>query len=116
MSIQTHYHKAIATTTLLSGLAFAFIVCQSTAIAGVTGECANCHTMHNSQGGASVSHAGSGAAWNGGQLTGGSDTGPQDNLLVSDCVGCHSSSTNQTIINVANSRRSRPPIPFDSGH
>ena len=43
------------------------------AYAKVTGVCANCHTMHNSQGGAVL-----GAS------------GPYETLLKGDCVGCHS--------------------------
>ena len=47
-------------------------------LAKVTGQCDNCHTMHNSQ--------------NGSDLAG----GPNATLLVSNCVGCHSSNTSST--------------------
>ncbi|MDY6933982.1 MAG: cytochrome c3 family protein [Spirochaetota bacterium] len=42
--------------------------------ARVSGECVNCHTMHNSQGGDDVD-----------------GDGPYSSLLTTDCVGCHSS-------------------------
>ena len=51
--------------------------------ARVTGECANCHTMHNSQDGQLIN-------------TG----GPYDTLLVDNCVGCHSSNTSSTIYKI----------------
>ncbi|HEX8949768.1 MAG TPA: cytochrome c3 family protein [Dissulfurispiraceae bacterium] len=80
--------------------------------AKVTGLCANCHTMHNSQNGSAVAKTGSGMGWNGsGQLTGGSGGGPQVNLLVTNCVGCHTSTTNQTIITAGGSR---VPIVFNT--
>ncbi len=49
-------------------------------LAKVHGVCSNCHTMHNSENGSDV-RAG----------------GPGKNLLWTDCVGCHSSDTAQTI-------------------
>ena len=54
----------------------------TTAQAKVSGECGNCHTMHNSQDGSSLVASGTGAT-----------------LLVEDCVGCHSSDTPNTIVN-----------------
>lgn len=47
----------------------------------VVGPCANCHTMHNSQNNAPVT------------------AGEKDNLLKFDCIGCHSSTTDQSIVN-----------------
>lgn len=44
--------------------------------AKVTGLCDDCHTMHNSQGGADVD-----------------SDGPYETLLTDDCVGCHSNTT-----------------------
>jgi len=52
--------------------------------AKVTGICSNCHTMHNSQDGNSINNT------------------PSDNLLVDNCVGCHSSSTASTKITKGN--------------
>ena len=47
--------------------------------------CSNCHTIHYSQ--------------NGGTSTGWGSGGPYDFLLTNDCIGCHSSSTPDTIVN-----------------
>ena len=50
--------------------------------AKVAGSCNNCHTMHDSQNDGSMRQSGSGT-----------------NLLMDDCVGCHSSNTAETIVN-----------------
>lgn len=73
--------------------------------AAVVGQCVNCHTMHNSQNNGGVVRGGTGVGWDGtGNLTGGSISAtPNNTLLVADCVGCHSSTTDQTIINVGGS-------------
>ena len=64
----------------------------------VQGVCSNCHTMHNSQGGSAV-HSGS----------------PEENLLRTDCVGCHSSDTAETIkIIGAVGGTSRVPIVYNT--
>ena len=47
-------------------------------LAKVTGQCANCHTMHNSQNGSDLSGE------------------PKGTLLVNNCVGCHSSGISST--------------------
>ncbi|MEJ2252996.1 MAG: cytochrome c3 family protein [Nitrospirota bacterium] len=65
--------------------------------ARVTGLCLDCHTMHNSQGGEPVALT-NGAAWKGGALTGDPEPSPQSHLLVTDCVGCHSSTGSETIV------------------
>ncbi len=58
--------------------------------AKVTGPCADCHTMHNSQGGSAV------ATDSEGNLI----STPHEKLLKTTCVGCHSNSTgNATIVN-----------------
>ncbi len=61
----------------------------SVAMAAVSGRCDNCHTMHNSQDGAIVAKD--------------KDNNPlaaadQQNLLNTDCVGCHTSTTGNTIV------------------
>ena len=61
-------------------LLLAFALYAGPAAARVSGACANCHTMHNSQDGSAV-FAG----------------GPSPNLLSNDCVGCHSSADAVTI-------------------
>jgi len=60
--------------------------------AAVTGDCSICHTMHNSEDGASVAYT-----FN---TSGGIDFSPIPikNLLKTDCLGCHSSDTAVTII------------------
>ncbi|NOY12981.1 MAG: cytochrome c3 family protein [Deltaproteobacteria bacterium] len=68
------------------------------ASAAVTGDCVNCHTMHNSQNGQAV------ADHNGTTLT-----SAQVNLLNSDCLGCHTDAT-QTIAMIGTGNQSRVPI------
>lgn len=81
--------------------------------AQVTGICSNCHTMHNSQDGKSLAIGGDGRGWNSsGELTGTLQDKPNTTLLMTDCVGCHSSSTDQTIMSVGGSRI---PIVFNTG-
>ncbi|MEW6418783.1 MAG: cytochrome c3 family protein [Nitrospirota bacterium] len=81
--------------------------------AKVTGICANCHTMHNSQNGTAMAVGGTGAGWNGsGQLIGTAQSTPIGTLLRSDCVGCHTSTSGQTIINIGSSS---VPIVFNTG-
>lgn len=54
----------------------------SPCLAAVTGPCGNCHTMHNSQDGQPVDV-----------------NGPQKPLLKYNCLGCHSDSGSDTLIN-----------------
>ena len=92
--------------------------------AKVTGVCSNCHTMHNSQDGTHVAVTVTGMGWTGdaGSLTGGSSSGPQGNLLVTDCVGCHSSTSADTIISIGSSdipivyNTSEPTSPLAGGN
>ncbi|MEW6218022.1 MAG: cytochrome c3 family protein [Thermodesulfobacteriota bacterium] len=72
--------------------------------ARVVGVCSNCHTMHNSQNGSALVASGTGAGWSGGAVTGGTGSGVQESLLVTDCVGCHTSGASDTIVTVAGSR------------
>jgi len=66
-------------TILVAFLSFALII-PGISSAKVAGPCANCHTMHNSQGGSSM-HTGYGA-----------DEAPYATLLrANGCVGCHTS-------------------------
>jgi predicted CXXCH cytochrome family protein len=78
----------LAAALLVSGLAFA----------KVKGQCAECHTMHNSQDGAAVAIVNN-VSWSGGELSGDytSET-PNGHLLLTDCIGCHSSADGSTII------------------
>lgn len=54
--------------------------------ARVTGQCSNCHTMHDSQNGTGMAT---------GELPAG-DGPPHPTLLTNSCLGCHSSSTSST--------------------
>lgn len=91
-------------TAVIISLSFALL--YGLADARVTGVCSNCHTMHNSQNGAPMVRDGSGVGWDStGKLVGGSlDATPQQTLLVTTCVGCHSSTTSQTIVTLGSSR------------
>jgi predicted CXXCH cytochrome family protein len=71
--------------------------------AAVSGPCVNCHTMHNSQDGSPIAHAGANVGWGVGGLTGTVSAEPLAQLLVSDCVGCHTSTTTSTIVNYGGS-------------
>ena len=77
----------------------------SSAEAKVGGVCYNCHTMHNSQDGTSVLMTGTGTGWNEfSKLSGGSlQSAPAGNLLVTNCVGCHSSTTSDPTVTVGGS-------------
>jgi hypothetical protein len=59
--------------------------------AKVTGQCSNCHTMHNSQGGTPMATYGN---------TGGV---VQPMLLRGTCLGCHGQGTGENIINIGGS-------------
>lgn len=103
----------VAGATLLATGFFA-----SSAMAQVKGVCSNCHTMHNSQNGATEVHIGEVGtnAWNigTGQFGGGTITGVQQQLLKSDCVGCHSASDGATTI-VTDANGNKVPIVFNLG-
>jgi hypothetical protein len=66
-------------------------VCSS-GDAKITGNCANCHTMHASQNGTS-----------GGIAFGGSSL-PQPVLLRGDCLGCHGQNTSSKIVTIGGSQ------------
>jgi hypothetical protein len=70
---QTTTKKLITSAALLG----AACLLPGLAMAQVSGQCADCHTMHNSQDGATVV-----------------GSGPYGMLLTGDCVGCHTNSTN----------------------
>jgi predicted CXXCH cytochrome family protein len=58
--------------------------------------------MHNSQDGAPM--AVTGGAWEaGGFLNGAASATPNDQLLVADCIGCHSSASGQTVMTIGSS-------------
>ena len=80
------------------------------AYAKVTGPCYICHTMHNSEDGDSKYRpdtADANIGWNSSdELAGGvSSSTPAAKLLVTNCVGCHSSSTGNTIVTIGDNTR-----------
>jgi len=68
--------------TVIPFLALISLLWISLTQARVTGVCSNCHTMHFSQ-----------SSWP--QIWG--SEGPNRELLVKDCIGCHSNTTSETI-------------------
>lgn len=68
-----------------------FLTGFTSAEAKVTGNCANCHTMHGSQNGSS-----------GGIAFGGSSL-PQPALLRGNCIGCHGQGTSNKIVTIGGS-------------
>ena len=67
---------------------------QSPARAKIRGNCSNCHTMHNSQGGLPMAYEINES------LSGyTSDQSPNPSLLVTNCIGCHSSTGSSVIEN-----------------
>ncbi len=100
-----------------------FLFCSfSISTAAVTGDCVNCHTMHNSQDGSAVAHSGIGAGWNGGEISGGDSTASQGNLLVAGCVGCHSNVGSDTIVTIGTTKvpivynQAEPSLPLAGGN
>ncbi|MFH1675144.1 MAG: cytochrome c3 family protein [Pseudomonadota bacterium] len=65
-------HFMAKSASLTAFLLALFLILPGRPVAKVTGQCANCHTMHNSQNGTDV-------------VSG----GPYGTLLVGNCVGCH---------------------------
>lgn len=74
------------------------LISYGSANARVSGVCQNCHTMHNSEQGKPVALTGT-VSWQGGILNGdGTTSVPDEHLLKTDCIGCHSNSGGQTIV------------------
>jgi len=76
---------------LFFGIMFTLLIVapSRTPEAKVTGECSNCHTMHNSQGGAPMAYDFNGASFS-------TTTTPKGNLLIYSCLGCHSATDGTT--------------------
>ena len=83
-------------TCLFGLIIFSLFFCVVTAQAMVTGDCSNCHSMHNSQDGKAVTEG---------------TSEPYQSLTVDSCVGCHSDSSNNTIKSLGGN--SRVPIVFN---
>jgi len=73
-------------------LIFVVLVICGPLQAKVTGQCSNCHTMHNSQGRQPMAYLFSNGVFS-------SSETPNPSLLVSDCVGCHTNDGTSTIVN-----------------
>jgi len=74
----------------LALVVFLILSIPVTTIAAVTGPCVNCHTMHNSQGGAAMA-------------TYGGETGPNSFLTRGSCIGCHAQGTANKIVTIGGS-------------
>jgi len=74
----------------MSFIVFLAVVLTCGLAVAITGQCSNCHTMHNSQNGLGEVQTYS----NGTISTGG--TTPQDYLLKASCIACHAGSTGET--------------------
>ena len=74
-------------------LAFSLVL-PSLCLADIVGMCSICHTMHNSKMGNPVAYTRN--------SSGGIESSdvPLDNLLKTDCIGCHSSGGAETIVNM----------------
>jgi len=67
------------------------IVTSKVACARVTGPCSDCHTMHNSQQGAPLAMDFDGNTFSPTDV-------PNPTLLVKDCIGCHTNTQEETIV------------------
>jgi len=85
-----NYRNKNLSTIALLFILFLFLVYNS-GDAKITGNCANCHTMHASQNGSS-----------GGIAFGGSSL-PQPALLRGNCIGCHGQGTANKIVTIGGS-------------
>lgn len=75
--------KAIIGSILTIFIMILLLAVPKLTSATITGPCANCHTMHNSQNGGADMLAG--------------QTGPQGLLLKGDCLGCHGIGTSKIV-------------------
>jgi predicted CXXCH cytochrome family protein len=73
----------------------AMVMVYGVADAKVSGECVNCHTMHNSQDGEPMAVVN--GAWDGGPLSGMDAEMAFPGLLRAGCISCHSSDNDETI-------------------
>ncbi len=68
-------------------------------LAAVSGQCSNCHTMHNLQDGSPVAYT----MDPDGEIN--LREQPFGNLLKTDCLGCHTSAGAETIVDLGGCRR-----------
>jgi len=75
---------------LIIVMIMSFFALSLPAHSAITGECSNCHTMHNSQNGSIMADYGAtGQPWKG--------TGPYEALTRGDCLGCHGIGTSNIV-------------------
>jgi predicted CXXCH cytochrome family protein len=77
-------------TLMLSLTVFLAVLLSYGLALAITGQCSNCHTMHNSQDGVGVVET-----YASGVITSGVST-PQNQLLIASCIACHAGSTGET--------------------
>jgi hypothetical protein len=75
---------------ILSFAGFLIILLSSGLALAITGQCSNCHTMHNSQNGQGEVQTYSEGTLQTNQTT------PQSQLLKASCIACHTGTTGQT--------------------
>jgi predicted CXXCH cytochrome family protein len=81
---------------LLALVLLSIVLVFTSGEAKITGSCANCHTMHNSQNNATMATYGAtGQPWKG--------TGPFSSLVRGDCLGCHGMGTSNKIVTIGGS-------------
>jgi len=73
-------------------VALSFLLYALSLEAAVTGNCVNCHTMHNSQDNLPMANR----VFSGGSVT--TSETPQSHLLRGNCIGCHSDNLNNSIL------------------
>ncbi|MDD5154638.1 MAG: hypothetical protein PHR03_08230, partial [Desulfovibrionales bacterium] len=89
-SLRICLQQITALSATLALVLFLILSIPVTSLAKATGPCVNCHTMHNSQGGAAM------ATYRG-------ETGPNSFLTRGSCIGCHAQGTANKIVTIGGS-------------
>ncbi len=116
---KSHNPKSIQTLPVPFVLLCLLVACLDSdiACAKVRGPCSNCHTMHNSQDGSMVADR-SDVAFTRNDV----NNYQIDNLLINACIGCHSSTGSDTIIELWATRipivynLAQPALPLAGGN
>jgi len=111
IKIVTKFVSLFAICWLFYALLFCFPLLSN---ATVTGDCSNCHTMHNSQGGQPIAKEYSSTSRGLVQ-----DSTPNPALLINNCIGCHFNSGAATIDNYGTPivlNRNDPSQPLGGGN
>jgi predicted CXXCH cytochrome family protein len=77
---------------VIVALSFFMVLFPVSVQAIVSGPCSDCHTMHNSQNGSPVAYDFDGVSFTPSET-------PKSNLLISSCLGCHSSTGTEALVN-----------------